>query len=71
MIGAKEPYAGVYNNSIIDFVMVIITLIIYADIFCDQHREVIHDQTCKNLLYHAVLLFRMKSNKTDMVTSIP
>ena len=53
---AKELDAGVYSNGIIDFVMVIIMLIlIYDDIFGDQHREVIHDQTCKDFLYHAVL----------------
>ena len=53
---AKELDTGVYSNGVIDFVTVIIMLIIiYDDIFGDQHREVIHDQTCKDLLYHAVL----------------
>ena len=39
----------------------------YEDIFGDQHREVIHDQTCKDFLYHAVLFLWMESNKTNMV----
>ena len=53
---AKELDADMYSKSIIDFVAIIITLIlIYDDIFGDQHREVIHDQTCKDFLYYAVL----------------
>ena len=53
---AKELDADMYSKSIIDFVAIIIMLIlIYDDIFGDQHREVIHDQTCKDFLYHAVL----------------
>ena len=59
---AKESDASVYSNGVIDFVTVIIMLIIiYEDIFGDQHREVIHDQTCKDLLYHAnVIKLRKK-----------
>ena len=65
---AKESNAYVYSNSIIDFVAVIIMLIvIYVDIFGDQHREVIHDQACEYFLYHAVLFLGMKGNKTNMV----
>ena len=53
---AEESNANVYSNSVIYFGMVFITLIIiYDDIFVDQHREVIHDQTCKDFLYHAFL----------------
>ena len=53
---AKEFDADMYSKSIIDFIAVIIMLIvIYGDIFGDQHREVIHDKTCKDFLYHAVL----------------
>ena len=44
-------------------------IIIYEDIFGDQHREVVHDQTCKNLLYHAVLFLRMKSR--EIFSAIP
>ena len=68
VITAKESNANVYSSSIIDFVTVIIMLIIiYEDVFGDQHREVIHDQPCKDFLYYAVLLFRMESNKANMV----
>lgn len=57
-----------YSSGIIDFGTVIIMLIvIYEDIFGDQHREVIHDQACEYFLYHAVLFLRMKGNKTNMV----
>ena len=53
---AEESNANVYSNSVIYSGTVFITLIIiYEDIFGDQHRKVIHDQTCKDLLYHAVL----------------
>ena len=53
---AEESNANVYSNGIIDFVMLIIMLIlIYDDIFGDQHREVIHNQTCIDFLYYAVL----------------
>ena len=65
---AKESNANVYSNSVIYFGMVFIMLIIiYEDIFCDQHREFIHDQPCKDFLYYAVLLFRMESNKANVV----
>ena len=53
---AKESNANVYSNSVIYFGMVFITLIIiYDDIFGDQHREVIHNQACEYFLYYAVL----------------
>ena len=56
VITAKESDANVYSNSVIYFGMVFIMLIIiYEDVFGDQHREVIHDQPCKDLLYYAVL----------------
>ena len=65
---AKEPDAGMYSNGIINFVTIIIMIIIvYKDIFCYQHREIIYNQTCKYLLYHAFFLFRMKSNQTNIV----
>lgn len=51
--------------------VLIMLIIIYEDIFSDQHREVIQDQACKNFLYHAILFLRMKSNKTDMVLQFP
>ena len=56
VITAKESNANVYGNSVIYFGMVFIMLIIiYEDVFGDQHREVIHDQHCKDFLYYAVL----------------
>ena len=56
MCRAKEFDADMYSKSIIDFIAVIIMLIvIYGDIFGNQHREVIHDKTRKDFLYHAVL----------------
>ena len=45
-----------YSDGVINFIAIIIMLsIMYANIFGDQHREIVHDQTCKDLLYHAVL----------------
>lgn len=71
MSRAKEPDAGVYSNCIINFVVIIIMpIIIYEDIFGDQHRKVIHDKTCINFLYHAVLFLRMKGNKANMVLQL-
>ena len=53
---AEESNVNVYSNSVIYSGMVFITLIIiYDDIFGDQHREVIHDQPCIDFLYYAVL----------------
>ena len=64
----KELDAGVNSNGVIDFVaMIIMLILIYDNIFGDQHREDIHDQTCKDFLYHAILFLWMKSNKTNMI----
>ena len=72
MSGVKESDAGIYNNAIIDFVTIIIMIIIvYKYIFCYRYREAIHNQTCENLLYHAVFLFRIKSNQTNIVLQFP
>ncbi len=68
MTRTEEIAADMYINSVIHFGTVLIMLIIiYEDIISDQHREVVHDYACKDLLYHAVLFLRMKRNKTDMV----
>lgn len=56
VIIAEESNTNVYSNSVIYSGTVFITLIIiYEDIFGDQHREVIHDKPCIDLLYYAVL----------------
>ena len=61
MCRAKEFDAEMYSKSIIDFIAVIIMLIvIYGDIIGNQHREVIHDKTCKDFLYHAVFSLNRK-----------
>lgn len=58
MITTEEIDADMYSNGVIYFGTVFIMLIIiYEDIFGDQHREVVHDKACKNFLYHTVLLF--------------
>ena len=72
MVTAEESNADMYSSGVIYFETVLIMLIIiYDDVFSNQHREVIHDQTCKDLLYHTVLFLRMKSNKTNMVLQFP
>ena len=56
IVTAKESNANVYSNSVVYFGTVFIMLIIvYEDVFGNQHREVIHDKTCEYFLYHAVL----------------
>lgn len=56
VITAEESNANVYSNSVIYSGTVFIThIIIYEDIFGNQHREVIHDKPCIDFLYYAVL----------------
>ena len=56
MIRTIEFHTGVYSSCIIGFIAVsILLIIIRRKILRDQHREVIHDQTCKDFLYHAFL----------------
>lgn len=65
VIRAEERNTDMYSRSVIYSGTVLIMFVIsYGDIFGDQHREIVHDQTCKDLLYHAVLLFRACSHKT-------
>lgn len=72
MIAAEESNADMYSSGVIySGTVLIMLIIIYDDIFGNQHREVIHDQTCKDLLYHAVLFLRMKSNKPNKVFQFP
>ena len=56
IVTAINSNAYVYSNSVVYFGTVFIMLIIvYEDVFGNQHREVIHDKACEYFLYHAVL----------------
>lgn len=45
MIAAEESNADMYSSGVIySGTVLIMLIIIYEDIFGDQHREVIHDQ---------------------------
>ena len=57
MIRTEEIDADMYSNGVIYFGTVFMVIIVYDDVFDDQHRKVVHDKACKNFLYHASLSF--------------
>ena len=61
MSGTKELDAKMYSDDVINFIAIIIMLsIMYANIFGDQHREIVHDQTHPRQTEKSIFPFQVK-----------